>query len=47
MMLDSKSLPIEGIVHWADKLRGFSAGEAALEAAAGEIGRLLLPTGKP
>lgn len=45
MMLDSKSLPIEGIVHWADKLRGFSAGEAALEAA-GEIGTLLLPTGK-
>lgn len=45
MMLDSHSFSIEGIVHWADKLLGFSAGEAALEGAA-EGGRFSLPTGE-
>ena len=45
MVLDSQSLSIKGIVHWADKLRGFSTGEAALEGAT-EDRSVSLPTGK-
>lgn len=45
MVLDSQSLSIEGIVHWADKLRRISAGEAPLEGAAKD-GRLSLPPGR-
>lgn len=45
MVLDSESLSIEGIIHWVDKLWGFSAGEAALDGAA-EDRTLCLPTGQ-
>ena len=45
MVLDSESLSIESIVHWADKLWGLSVGEAALNCAAQDW-RLPLPTGK-
>lgn len=45
MVLDSQSLSVESIVHWADQLRGFRAGKAALDGAA-EDWRLSLPTGK-
>lgn len=45
MVLDSQPLSVESIIHWADKLRGFSAGAAALGGAA-EDWRVNLPTGK-
>lgn len=45
MMLDSKSLPVERIVHRANKFRGFSAGEAALDCAV-EDWSVPLPTRK-
>ena len=45
MMLHSESLSVEGIVHRADKLWGFSAGEPALEYAGGDW-ILPLPTSK-
>lgn len=38
MRLHSETLSVEGIVHWANKLGGFLAGEASLESSSEDWG---------